>query len=154
MTTPNKDQSVREKVRDLITNYYPAFQGKIGEENKKALLEAVHALYTAHILKEMGVEEIRKINGITIYCAESKENHNAVLSFNIDGWDAADVGTMLDVDHNIACRTGLQCAPLVHEQLGTTEIHGTVRLSVGPFNTAQHIDKAIEAVQEIAAIKK
>lgn len=97
---------------------------------------------------------IQKIEGIKVYCAESKENHNAVLSFNIDGWDAADVGTMLDVDYNIACRTGLQCAPLVHEQLGTTEIHGTVRFSVGPFNTEEHIDKAIEAVKEIAAIKK
>ena len=89
-----------------------------------------------------------------MYCADSIENHNAVLSFNIEGWDAGNVGTMLDVDHNIACRTGLQCAPLVHVQLGTDKIHGTVRLSIGAFNTEEHIDKAIEAVKQIAAFER
>ncbi len=97
---------------------------------------------------------LQKIDGVITYCADSVENHNAVLSFNIQGWEAGDVGTMLDVDHNIACRTGLQCAPKVHEQLGTDKIHGTVRFSLGPFNVEEHIDAAIEAVQEIASIKK
>ena len=97
---------------------------------------------------------IQSIDGVVTYCAESTENHNAVLSFNIDGWDSGDVGTMLDVDYNIACRTGLQCAPLVHGQLGTDKIHGTVRFSIGPFNTDEHIDNAINAVKEIASMKK
>ena len=98
-----------------------------------------------------GLQEIDKVN---MYCADSKENHNAVLSFNIKGWDAGNVGTMLDVDHNIACRTGLQCAPLVHVQLGTDKIHGTVRLSIGAFNTEEHIDIAIAAVKQIAALER
>ncbi|OQX95886.1 cysteine desulfurase [candidate division KSB1 bacterium 4572_119] len=97
---------------------------------------------------------LQAIDGVKTYCAESAENHNAVLSFNIDGWEAGDVGTMLDVDYNIACRTGLQCAPLVHEQLGTMDIHGTVRLSLGAFNTEEHVDTAIDAVKEIAEIKR
>jgi cysteine desulfurase/selenocysteine lyase len=92
--------------------------------------------------------------GVVTYCAEGPEDHIAVLSFNVEGMDAADVGTMLDVDHNIACRTGLQCAPLVHAQLGTDQIKGTVRASVGPFNTDEHIDSMIEAVTEIAAVRK
>jgi len=77
-----------------------------------------------------------------------------VLSLNIHGFEAGDVGTMLDVDHGIAVRTGLQCAPQVHVQLGTDKIHGTVRFSVGPFNTEKDIDRAIAAVGEIAAIKR
>ena len=96
---------------------------------------------------------LRDIKGIVLYCADSEKNHNAVLSFNLEGWEAGDVGTMLDVDYNIACRTGLHCAPLVHVQLGTDKIHGTVRLSIGPFNTEEHIDKAIEAVKDISKIK-
>ena len=99
-------------------------------------------------------QALQKIDGVIMYCADSIENHNAVLSFNIQGWEAGDVGTMLDVDHNIACRTGLQCAPKVHEQLGTDKIHGTVRFSLGPFNVEEHIDAAIAAVQDIASIKK
>jgi len=96
---------------------------------------------------------LRDIEGVTMYCADNEENHNAVLSFNIEGWEAGNVGTMLDVDYNIACRTGLQCAPLVHTQLGTDKIHGTVRLSIGPFNTEEHIYTAIEAVKNIASQK-
>jgi cysteine desulfurase/selenocysteine lyase len=95
-----------------------------------------------------------RIDNVILYGADSADNHIAVLSFNIEGWEAGDVGTMLDVDHNIACRTGLQCAPLVHVQLGTDKIHGTVRLSIGPFNTEDHVDTAIEAVREIAAIER
>jgi len=120
-------------------------------------------------IKELGMENIHNdemrlwkklrdglgdVEGVTLYCADSEENHNSVLSFNLEGWDSGDVGTMLDVDYNIACRTGLQCAPLVHVQLGTDKIHGTVRYSIGPFNTDEHIDKAIMAVEEIAEIRR
>ena len=98
-------------------------------------------------------EGLESIPGVVTYCAENKDNRIAVLSINITGFEAADVGTMLDVDWGIATRTGLQCAPLVHSQLGTDKIHGTVRFGIGPFNTDEHINKAIEAVTEIASIK-
>ncbi|MGA2823195.1 MAG: aminotransferase class V-fold PLP-dependent enzyme [Bacteroidales bacterium] len=96
---------------------------------------------------------IQEIENVITYCAENIENQNPVLSLNIKGFEAGDVGTILDVDYNIACRTGLQCAPLVHTGLGTDKIHGTVRLSAGPFNTEEHIDTAIQAIREIASIR-
>ena len=109
--------------------------------------------------KEMALwERLRKglneIRNVIVYCAETTANQNPILSFNIRGFDSADVGTMLDVDYNIASRTGLQCAPLLHECLGTDKIHGTVRLSIGPFNTVEDIDTAVNAVREIASIKQ
>ncbi|RLD58648.1 MAG: cysteine desulfurase [Bacteroidetes bacterium] len=97
---------------------------------------------------------VKDIENITLYCAEDPANRNAVLSMNIDKFDSGDVGTMLDVDYNIACRTGLQCAPLVHEGIGTIDIHGTVRLSMGPLNTEAHIDAAIEALEDVASIPR
>ena len=97
--------------------------------------------------------ELQQIEGVTTYCATSKVNKNPVLSFNIKGFEAGDVGTMLDVDYGIAVRTGLQCAPKVHQHIGTADIHGTVRMSVGAFNTEEDINAAISAVKEIAALK-
>ena len=94
---------------------------------------------------------MEKKENVVSYCASSTENRISVLSLNIMGFEAGEVCTMLDVDYNIACRTGLQCAPLVHKHLGTEEIHGTVRFGIGPFNTEEHIDKAVEAVSEIAS---
>lgn len=96
---------------------------------------------------------LQDTEGVITYCADSAANKNPVLSFNIKGFEAADVGTMLDVDYNIAVRTGLQCAPKVHQHIGTADIHGTVRMSVGAFTTEAEIDTAIEAVKEISAIK-
>jgi cysteine desulfurase family protein len=93
------------------------------------------------------------IPGVTLYCQDDLTNHIAVLAFNIEGMEAADVGTMIDVDHNIACRTGLHCAPLVHKQLGTAEIHGSVRFGIGPFNTDEHIEVAIESIRETVAFR-
>jgi cysteine desulfurase family protein len=119
---------------------------------RKQGLENIHNReMTLWDMLRKGLEEI---DGLTLYCAESIENHIAVLSFNIKGWEASDVGTMLDVDYNIATRTGLQCAPLVHQQIGTYDKHGTIRFSIGPFNTRDHIDRAIQAVSEIAEIRK
>ncbi|MFC1627817.1 aminotransferase class V-fold PLP-dependent enzyme [Gemmatimonadota bacterium] len=94
---------------------------------------------------------LQEMEGVTTYCADSPENHIGILSFNVEGLEAGDVGMMLDVDHEIAVRTGLQCAPLVHVGIGTYDIHGTSRFGIGPFNTEAHIETAIEAVREIAS---
>jgi cysteine desulfurase family protein len=93
---------------------------------------------------------LMEIDGVTLHGATSLENRLPVLSFTVEGRDPSDVGTLLDVDHNIATRTGLQCAPLIHEQMGTAP-RGTVRMSVGPANVDKDIDAAIEAVRDIAA---
>ena len=61
------------------------------------------------------------------------------------------MGTQLDVDYNIVSRTGLHCAPKVHEQvLDTHKIGGTIRLSLGPFNNENDIDKTLQGVRDIA----
>lgn len=100
------------------------------------------------------VDGFRGIDGVTMYCCESLDNHLATFTININGLEAGDVGIMLDVDFNIATRTGLHCAPLVHQQIGTMPIHGGVRFAIGPFNTEAHIDAAITATAEIAARAK
>jgi cysteine desulfurase family protein len=95
------------------------------------------------------------IEGVKLYCAKDIPGREriSVLSFNVEGMEAADVGTMLDVDHNIACRTGLHCTPMVHEHLGTDALHGAVRFGIGAFNHEEHIQAAIEGVREIAAAR-
>ena len=105
-------------------------------------------------LLKMLKDGLKNIEGVVLYCQDDLDDHIGVLASNIEGLEAQDTGTMLDVDYNIACRTGLHCAPLVHEQLGTDKIHGTVRFGIGPFNTEEDIAVAIGAVQEIAFSRK
>jgi cysteine desulfurase family protein len=120
------------------------------------ILETGLAQIDAH---EMGLmrrltDGLRATPGVTMYCQDSLENHIAVLAFNVDGFEAGNTGTMLDVDHDIACRTGLHCAPRVHEQLGLDRIHGAVRFGIGPFNTEAQIDAAVDGVRAIAAARQ
>jgi len=111
-------------------------------------IENIHA----HEMKltEQLRDGLNQIDGVITYCAEDLTHHIGVLSFNIAGFEAINTGTILDGDYTIACRTGLQCAPLVHKTLGTDLIGGTVRMGVGPFNTQKHIEKALEAISDIA----
>jgi len=111
-------------------------------------VEAIHA-HEMKLATKL-VEGFRKIDGVITYCCDSLDNHISTLTVNVEGMEAGDVGIMLDVDFNIATRTGLHCAPLVHKQLGIVGIHGGVRFAIGPFNTEEHVDRAIEAMTDIA----
>lgn len=91
------------------------------------------------------------MEGVDVYYADDLTDHIGVLSFNVNGFEPVDTGTVLDGEYNIACRTGLQCAPMAHEQMGTDKCHGTVRMGFGPFNTEAQVDAALEAVGEIAS---
>ena len=93
---------------------------------------------------------LRQIEGVELYCCDSLDNHLSTILMNLEGVDPSDIGVMLDVDHNIATRTGLHCAPLVHTQLGTVQRDGGVRFSIGAFNTEEEVDAAIAAIADIS----
>jgi cysteine desulfurase family protein len=95
-------------------------------------------------------EGLAAIEGVTLYCADLDRDHLPVFVFNIDGLPADQTGTFLDVEHDIITRTGLHCAPRVHEGIGTFDDHGTVRFSPGVFTTDKEIERAIEAVASTA----
>ncbi len=115
---------------------------------QKEGLDVIHRREMA-LLKKLR-DGLRTIESVILYCQDDLHDHISVLLFNVLGVEALNVGTMLDVDYGIACRTGLHCAPLVHEHLGTDTIKGAVRFGIGPFNTEEHIETAVEAVREIA----
>ncbi len=115
-------------------------------------LEKIHELEMK--LTTVLRDGLNDIDGVTLYCQEDLTNHISVFLFNIDGFEALNTSTLLDVDYNIASRSGLHCAPLVHEQLGTDKIHGAVRFGIGPFNTEEEIQSAIGAVREISELRK
>ena len=94
---------------------------------------------------------LRDMEGVTVYCQDDLTDHIAVLVFNVEGVEATNTGTMLDVEHGVACRTGLHCAPLVHDAIGTSAIHGAARFGVGPFNSEADVDRALDGVREVAA---
>ncbi|TVR70736.1 MAG: aminotransferase class V-fold PLP-dependent enzyme, partial [Sphaerobacteraceae bacterium] len=75
--------------------------------------------------------------------------HAAVASITVDGWEPSEFGTTLDSAFDIACRTGLHCSPEACQALGAFP-GGTVRFSPGYWTTPDEIDRAIEAIRELA----
>jgi cysteine desulfurase family protein len=93
---------------------------------------------------------VRQIAGVTVHGPEGLDLRCAVASFNVDGLPPSDVGTILDRDFSIMCRTGLHCAPGAHKTIGTFPM-GSVRVGFGPSNTVAEIRTALLAIEEIAA---
>ena len=71
-----------------------------------------------------------------------------VISFNIEGLSCEDVGFILSRKYGIVTRTGLHCAPLVHEKIDGGA--GSVRISLSCFTTDEECKTAADAILEIA----
>ena len=95
------------------------------------------------------IEGFTAIEGVTVYGVSDPARRTAAVSFRIAGADNAVAAHRLSEEFEIMCRAGLHCAPRAHKTIGTFP-EGTVRLSIGPFNTAADIDAALAAVATIA----
>ncbi len=94
-----------------------------------------------------GFEEIA---GLRVHGPKGSEGRVPLVSVTLDGYDPQELALGLDAAYRIQVRSGVHCAPLMHEALGTLAIGGTLRFSLGAFNTQQDVDEAIRAMAEIA----
>ncbi len=87
-------------------------------------------------------DELSKIPRVKILTTRDA----AMLSFVIDGMHPLDVGTLLGAN-NICVRVGNMCASWIHARM---EIPGSVRISVGAWNTMDDINTTIDVIKNIA----
>ena len=100
-----------------------------------------------HALAEYIEQELSKINQVHVYTAG--QTKAGAVSFNVYRADGAlihpfDVGVLLD-RQGVAVRTGHHCAEPLIDHLG---VPGTVRASVGLYNTKEDIDTFIAALKK------
>jgi cysteine desulfurase family protein len=115
------------------------------QEQGLANLHTHEQQLTALLLEGLGA-----IDGITLYGPSNAQPRVGVVSFQVRGFDPQEVAAALDSTAGIEVRSGLHCAPRMHQALGTFPT-GTVRVSVGPFTTQADIAAVIEAMRELAA---
>ena len=94
-----------------------------------------------HKLLEYATKELLAIEGLKIY-GTAKEK-TSVISFNIEGIHAYDLGTIID-KLGIAIRTGQHCAQPIMDFYG---ILGTARASFAFYNTFEEIDALVKAIK-------
>lgn len=73
-----------------------------------------------------------------------------IASVQIEDLSPSDVAMILDSEFGIEVRSGLHCAALIHDCIGTAG-QGTVRISAGRETKIEEIEAVIEAVSHIAA---
>jgi len=119
---------------------------------------------------------LREVPGVTVYGPLNAEAQTATISVTFDsllppgdrydygGCGAvnlelmeeevypAEAGKILSAEYDILVRTGLHCAPIAHKTLRTFP-EGTVRISMGYFNTIEEMEITARAIQRIAARK-
>jgi cysteine desulfurase/selenocysteine lyase len=97
--------------------------------------------YESSLLK-YATNKLKNISGLKIY-GEAKQK-TSVISFNVNGIHAYDIGTLLD-KFGIAVRTGQHCAQPIMDHFG---ISGTVRVSLTFYNTKEEIDKLYNSLKQ------
>lgn len=73
-----------------------------------------------------------------------------VVSVSTEQMDIAELAFILADKYGIATRVGLHCAPNAHKTLGTYPT-GTLRFSFGRHNTAEEVNIALQALEEVLA---
>ena len=97
-----------------------------------------------HELLEYATEKLNAIEGMQIYGPTT--NKTSVISFNIEGVHAYDLGTIVD-KLGIAIRTGQHCAQPIMDFF---KVSGTARASFCFYNTKKEIDTFVEGVKKAA----
>lgn len=86
-------------------------------------------------------DELSKIPRVKILTSRDA----ALISFIIDDMHPLDFGTLAGAN-GVCLRVGNMCASWIHQRLG---IAGSIRISVGPWNTIHDIEKFISVVKTI-----
>jgi len=120
-------------------------------EVQKLGLEAI-AAHEQSLIESLAAG-LSQLPGIILYGSPDKSSCTGTLSFNVQELDCSEVAHILDTAYAIAVRSGLHCAPAAHRTINTFP-HGTVRASVGPYNTQEDIHTLVHALSEIVGFRR
>ena len=85
---------------------------------------------------------------VAVFGADDINDRMPTVAFLLKGIDSNQCAARF-LEREIVVSGGMQCAPLAHKSLETAP-EGLVRISVGPMTTQDDIERAIEALVEIA----
>jgi len=101
-----------------------------------------------HQLLEYATQRVAEIDGLKIIGTAREKA--SILSFQIDGVHASDLGTLLD-HQGVAIRVGHHCAMPVMEFFG---IDATARASFAFYNTKEDVNKLVAALNKAISMLK
>ncbi len=95
------------------------------------------------------IDGLKSIPRLQVHGTHDARRQTACISFNIEGLSPSEAGFRLDEEFDLQARIGLHCAPAAHRTLGTFPA-GSIRFAPGVFTTPADIERALDAVWQIA----
>lgn len=110
--------------------------------------EGLETIYSKNFyLRSKLYEGMLNIDGIKLYGNTDFSKYTTCISFNYKSFDPAEVSYFLECN-GIKTRSGLHCAPLAHKSIESYP-GGTIRFSLGYFNTEEEIDYTLSILNNI-----
>lgn len=97
-----------------------------------------------------GLEQMKMIEGLTVYCLKDVEQRGGVIAFSLKGIHPHDIAQLLG-DKGVCIRAGHHCTMPLHKRLG---IAASARLSFSIYNDKNDIDVFINGLKEVKKIFK
>lgn len=94
------------------------------------------------------LENLSVMKNINVQGYMSASNRTGVVSITSPKKDCAQISHILNKDYDIATRSGFHCAYNAHRAI-KTENDGSVRISIGAFNSLNDINLVCSALNEI-----
>lgn len=117
--------------------------GWLQETGRERIVD--HTITLAERLRD----SLTSLPGIELYTPSKEIPWCGIVSFYTEGATPQAVEAAIGA-YNIAVRSGLHCAPWVHQWLGTLNHGGTTRVSTGFYNQPSDIDKFAEIIQHVS----
>ncbi len=148
-------ESAREDLPDVLPDRF-----EVGTANGPGI--AGLAAGVGYVL-ERGVDEIAReesrlteylmqrlaaFDDVQVYGPSESALRAPVVSFNVSWARPEELAFALDDAHGIMVRAGLHCAPTSHRLMGTLD-RGALRVSFGPCNDREDVERLIDALEEM-----
>jgi len=95
------------------------------------------------------IENLMGIDGLTYLGPQGVRDRIGVFSVLINGITPLELSKRLEDEFGLLTRSGLHCAPFVHQAFDTAQTGGATRLSFGPFVSRQDVKFAADALAQV-----
>lgn len=103
------------------------------------------------ILLEQALEQLKKIDSVTLYGTDDLSSRGGIISFNFADIHPHDVGGVLDSE-GVAVRAGHHCNEPLMRKLNLET--GTVRASFYIYNGPEDVEALVQSVQKVQEVFK
>ncbi len=94
------------------------------------------------------IDGLLNMKDIIIYGQQNITNRTSTISLNSKKMDNSELGFILDSEYGIITRTGLHCAPLAHQAVGSYP-NGSIRFSFGYFNDLKDVNYTLDCINKV-----